>query len=595
MSAQSADAGAKIKDALDDAFAVILQDGVGQFDTMFHNLNFKFDSMQSEIVELRGQVDTLTRERNEEVAARHKDIGELTQIVTEQVEAVEWRVKGEIDAYKQGLTDAETQAAEAKAQAVGRKVIHRLKMKWVYMTFNNWAGLVEEKKEEERMIKQAANKFFRSAYQNCFVMWRNNTVGEKKARAEMSTKANYERIEKIEEAMGLEVEQRHHEIAQVNVVLKQLEVLIDSQNQEAAKRRHAEIEAKLRRTMMVLTMGALTTCFDGWKSFYTERKETKTLLTKIGNMMLKRGLTLCFGGWKKVWEVESGKRLKGAEEATSQTNFDKIAALEKTVEENKAHFDKLVVQKAEDNEVMFNMKLDTKLQALEAGLTDAAAKAKKDLAIKHAKRTVMKMLNRALVGTFEEWKSQWEEKRDLERKLKRAVALFANAPLVKCFRLWQQEWSSGRRKTNIASVEANFRRLGELEEKEKDVQGALQAETEQRHYEAEQVKNVLQHLERMLGSSFDALNGKQEAHMEALKNSGMRAIMFRMKNNALGSAYQDWRLGMEAEKREKAQLARNKNVVRTHAVPPRMIPRRLLEKSDNMMKKSDKSDGKVTK
>jgi hypothetical protein len=140
---------------------------------------------------------------------------QLTQIVTEQVEAVEWRVKGEIDAYKKGLTDAETQAAEAKAESVGRKVIHRLKMKWVYMTFNNWAGLVEERKEEERMIKQAANKFFRSAYQNCFVTWRNATVGERKAKAEMSTKAIYERIEKIEEAMGLEVQQRHHEIAQV--------------------------------------------------------------------------------------------------------------------------------------------------------------------------------------------------------------------------------------------------------------------------------------------------------------------------------------------------------------------------------------------
>jgi predicted phage-related endonuclease len=70
-------------------------------------------------------------------------------------------------------------------------------------------------------------------------------------------------------------------LSQVNVVLKQLEVLIDSQNQEAAKRRHHEIETKLRRTMMTLTMGALTNCFDAWREFYNERKSTKTLLTKV--------------------------------------------------------------------------------------------------------------------------------------------------------------------------------------------------------------------------------------------------------------------------------------------------------------------------
>jgi len=45
---QGQDAGTKIKDALDDAFAVILQDGVGQFDTM---------AMQEHTAELEARLE----------------------------------------------------------------------------------------------------------------------------------------------------------------------------------------------------------------------------------------------------------------------------------------------------------------------------------------------------------------------------------------------------------------------------------------------------------------------------------------------------------------------------------------------------------
>ena len=54
-----------------------------------------------------------------------------------------------------------------------------------------------------------------------------------------------------------------------------------------------------------------------------------------------------------------------------------------------------------------------------------------------------------------------------------------------------------------------------------------------------------------------ALDSAAAERGRVLKDSGLRAILFRMKHNALGSAFQEWRLGVEEERKEKAEVARS--------------------------------------
>ena len=553
-SARSQDAGNKIKDVLDDAFATILQDGVGQFDRLFLELNSKFDAMQTEISGMKQHIARLEDERDGVIQAltgsvEHLDgkHSALEQLIDQKVAEVEWRADQKIAAHING-------ANEQKQRELCMRVMHRLRMKWVFLTFNAWKGEWAEIQAEKNAVKTAAMKFFRTSMVYAFNTWRAHTVGEIKAKAEMSTKANYERIGKIEEAMGLEVEQRHHEIAQVNVVLKQLELLIDSRDQAEANRRHAEIDRKLRRTVRKLMMGALSECFEAWRGSWEEQKQKEQLLNKVRNMMMKKGVTLCFGAWKKWYELEVRDRAEASKNATAATNFEKISALEKVVEENKVSLETQIAAKAEDVQNFVTVKFEAQLRAFQEGMTLAEAKKKEDLMMKHQHNIIMRLLKKCMVQTFEVWKAQWMEKRDLERKLKKAVALFSKMPMVRCFRAWQIEWRSQNKHRAGASVQANYERLGELE-------AALQSETEQRHYEAEQVSKVLAHLENVFGTACDALHEKQEKHQMAIRQSGLRSIMFRMNNNRIGQAFQAFRLGIEGFRKEKMEKAREKNVM----------------------------------
>lgn len=529
----------EIMDVLDAQFATILQDGVGQFDRLFFELNSKFDAMQSEIAGMQQHIAKLEGERDG-VLQKHSA---LERLIDEKIAEVEWRADQKIEAHMNGVN-------EQKQRELCTRVLHRLRMKWVYLTFNSWKGVWADVRAEKQAIQTAAMKFFRTSMVYAFNTWRANTNKGKDIKHEMSMQANYERINQIDEriheiekAMGQEVEQRHHEFGQVNIVLKQLELLIDSRDQAEANRRHAEIDRKLRRTMVMMKMGTLSNCFEAWKESCQEAKDKQQLLNKVRNMLTKKNITLCFGAWKKWTEVEVGIRDKTARTATAEQNFMKICELEATVEQNKLNLERLIATTAEDVQ-----------NAMKAGLTLAEAKQKEDLAMKHRQNALMRLLQKCLVQTFDVWKAQWAEKRDLERKLKKAVALFSKMPMVQCFRAWQIYWKGVSKNKHKVTVQANFERLGKVEE-------ALRAETEQRHYEAEQVSKVLTHLETVFGTTCESLHQRQQAHMKALRESGLRSIMFRMQNNMLGHAFQAFRLGVEAFRKEKVEAARERNVM----------------------------------
>ena len=73
------------------------------------------------------------------------------------------------------------------------------------MTFEAWSGLVEEKKEQQRMARKALSFFLNKGLAMCYHAWqgwarqeRQRKIDEGKARASASVQDNYDRLEKIE-------------------------------------------------------------------------------------------------------------------------------------------------------------------------------------------------------------------------------------------------------------------------------------------------------------------------------------------------------------------------------------------------------------
>ena len=162
--------------------------------------------------------------------------------------------------------------------------------------------------------------------------------------------------------------------------------------------------------------------------------------------------------------------------------------------------------------------------------------------------------------TFEAWSGLVEEKKEQQRMARKALSFFLNKGLAMCYHAWQG-WARQERQRKIdegkarasASVQDNYDRLEKIEPQLKEYEEALQAETEQRHYEAEQVKNVLQHLEKLLGDSFAGIQDNMAARREHMKQSGARAAIYRIKRNKIGAAFEAWQQGADAQKVEKME------------------------------------------
>ena len=160
----------------------------------------------------------------------------------------------------------------------------------------------------------------------------------------------------------------------------------------------------------------------------------------------------------------------------------------------------------------------------------------------------------------EAWSGLVEEKKEQQRMARKALSFFLNKGLAMCYHAWQG-WARQERQRKIdegkarasASVQDNYDRLEKIEPQLKEYEEALQAETEQRHYEAEQVKNVLQHLEKLLGDSFAGIQDNMAARREHMKQSGARAAIYRIKRNKIGAAFEAWQQGADAQKVEKME------------------------------------------
>ena len=195
--------------------------------------------------------------------------------------------------------------------------------------------------------------------------------------------------------MVLEVEQRHHEIAQVSTVLKQLEELIDSKNKAEADARHAEIERKIRRTVYKMKMGGVASCFEGWRDVFAEKKRTDALLRKIVNSFRMKGVTMCFGAWKKDWELKKDADAVGRREADAAKNFDRIRQIEEKMEMQDEAMHAILEEKVLDLEAKSEMRLEMRLEAMKKGLDEKEEREQEAKALAMARKIMTRMLQRA--------------------------------------------------------------------------------------------------------------------------------------------------------------------------------------------------------
>jgi hypothetical protein len=121
-------------------------------------------------------------------------------------------------------------------------------------------------------------------------------------------------VKQTDEVLQEERQQRHSEVAQINSVLKALELLCETQDTKYAAQRKAGIVSQLRKSVFHMMHRQRARAFESWCSHSQGLKRARNLLAKGLGKWRNRNLAVSFGPWLTMWRNEMEQRRTAAME-----------------------------------------------------------------------------------------------------------------------------------------------------------------------------------------------------------------------------------------------------------------------------------------
>eukprot|EP01048_Picozoa_sp_COSAG05_P022613 COSAG05_NODE_4592_length_1449_cov_2.697037_1_plen_384_part_00 len=269
----------------------------------------------------------------------------------------------------EGQSREEQNRKKLHAKALGQRIVLRMKMSSYLIVWDNLLANVQEKKKKRAMGQQAMRKMLNRSASSAFTAWRSAAVAgrmrkqsEQGAKHHASVAENFQRLNEIEEKMELETAQRHYEIGQIEVVLRQMETLMEGKEKSAEKARQAQIERNLRQILNRMTGGVQSKCWYAWKGCAKEAAEARAKHRKAVNLFKNRDMSMAFGHWQA--SVRLAKTQK--KDADAATNFQMLKHLSEKVDMQSDLIEELVNAKSEQIE----LKTRILVEAMANGLSE---------------------------------------------------------------------------------------------------------------------------------------------------------------------------------------------------------------------------------
>ena len=446
------------------------------------------------------------------------------QGMEERIMYLERKVEGLLQIVE-GQSREEQNRKKQHAKALGQRIVLRMKMGSYLIVWDNLLANVQEKKKKKAMGQQAMRKMLNRSISSAFTTWRAGVASEKLqkqteegAKHHASVAENFKRLGELEEKMEEETAQRHYEIGQVEIVLRQMEALMEGKEKTAEMERQAQVERNLRQILNRMKGGVLSKCWYAWKGSAQEAATARAKHRKALNLFKSRDMAMAFGYWQA--NVRLAKTQK--KDADAATNFQMLKHLSEKVDMQSDLIEQLVSSKAEQIELRTRVMVD----AMVNGLSERDAVKKQAQVEVMLRRTVMRMKQGGYVLGFQGFLDHVATMKAKRAMATRATHAFKNRQVLAAFGTWRSYSAVAHKHKSVASINDNFRRLGEIE-------GLLQAETEQRHYEVAQINLVLKQIEDLVVGHGESVSARHKSAVE----SRIRSILFRMNHDCLGQTF----------------------------------------------------------
>jgi hypothetical protein len=253
-----------------------------------------------------------------------------------------------------GQSKEEQHRKKQQAQALGQRVVLRMKMGHYLLIWDTLLANMQQNKRKKRMGQQAIKKVQNRLSSSAFASWLGSVKATKarKVAAEgeehrASISENFRRLEELEEQMATDKSQRDSDINQLNSALQQMEGMVVSGRDQV---RQEQIKWSLKQIVNRMKNSNLSRVWYPWKQQARASKELKERHRKALNMMMssKRVIAWPFGEWVRT----TRSALRSQQEASVRSNWESLSELQQKVEEQGRHVEELVSDKTAQIEML---------------------------------------------------------------------------------------------------------------------------------------------------------------------------------------------------------------------------------------------------
>jgi hypothetical protein len=417
-----------------------LQHRVEQLERDNSRLQAELDGVHlaEELSKLQEENDQLRADMEREVRQRHRETEEINTVLRD------------VSAYVESMDSHNAAVRRHNMESSMRATLHRLQNKGLSACWNGWKMKVQEQLRQQRMKNKALARFRHHSMGAAFFTWASWT----RVAVTSALKGNQgvgQAFSKLKQQMETEVAQRHYEVEQINVVLKQLAFVVDASDSSRNRERAHRIQSTMTKTLHRMTNRRLATAWSAWYSIWFMMKRRRNVLAKATSTWSHGALVRCF-------EALAAQ----VKRARAHKHMSTLESLETEIGEVRE-----IAHRTTDG-------IEDLIRDSVVHMYYETSEAKRQADIQRTlRRTIARMTLGLIAKAFAAWKQRYLQVKKLENLKRKALQRFLNVLLAKTFQPWAAMARQTVKNRHEASVISNFEQVNLCSKKIDEIHQSL--------------------------------------------------------------------------------------------------------------------------
>ena len=380
----------------------------------------------------------LRADMEKEVRQRHRETEEINTVLRQ------------VSLFVESLENHNARSRRHVVDSTMRGMVWRMQAAVLGTAWNEWKSRHQHTVRVKHLVVKALHSFEHHQITAAFYTWQSWTRVQAKEKLRANQGVGQAFLD-LKQQMETEVAQRHYEVEQINTVMKQLALVVESSDTRSSRERAHHIQSNMTKIVYRIANQQLAVAWSGWHENWLTARRRHNALARTAATWLHKTLVKCFNSLAAHVKLMRSQKHKSTVEvlATEIVEVRELArrttdGIEDLIRDSVTH--------------MYYMTAESQRQA-------------------EIQRTLQKvyvrLTKKAFAAAFEEWKKRHRHKKRLANLRLKAAARFFNYLLAMCFQPWAASARQQTKNRHEATVMSNFEQLAGCTQRVEDMHQSL--------------------------------------------------------------------------------------------------------------------------